>query len=283
MANEDGYVSPGSRDVTLIDSTVNVLTWNLWWKFGPWRKRQPLIMDTLQRLDSDILCLQELWGEGDRNQAAEIASELGFHFAYEPVLPIDGVQWGMGILSRWPIEEKQAFVLPSIPSEDASRDCKAMWARLDGPCGAIDVLNTHLSWRPEESAIRQEQMTAICQHIKATHLGPVPPILCGDFNAIPTADEIRMITGEAKVPVEGLYFFDAWQASGQSEAGHTWHRANPLTHKALQPDRRLDYIFVGEPAPNGAGHILDTRLVGTTPTDDLFPSDHFGLSATLRY
>lgn len=283
MANEDGYVSPGSRDEAFVETTMRIVTWNLWWRFGPWRDRQPLILDTLRDLDADVLCLQELWGTDEADQAAEIGEALGYHHFYEPVLPIDGVQWGMGILSKWPLMEKQAFVLPSIPSDDGSRDCKAMWARLDGPRGPVDVLNTHLSWRPEESAIRQEQMSAIAQQIKETHTGGMPPLLCGDFNAIPTADEIRMMTGEAPVPVEGLYFFDAWRASGQEGPGYTWHRSNTLTHKALQPDRRLDYIFVGEPAGNGAGHVLRTEQVGTQPVGGLFASDHYGVMAELRY
>ncbi len=283
MANEDGYVSPGSRDVALVETTLKVATWNLWWKFGPWRARQPLILDELVKLDADILCLQELWGAGGKNQAAEIAEALGLHAYYEPVLAIDGIDWGMGILSKWPLVEHQGFVLPSVPSEDGSRDCKAMWGRLDGPRGAVDVLNTHLTWRPEESAMRQQQMRAIARHIKATHKGPVPPILAGDYNAIPTADEIRMMTGEAPVPVDGLYFLDAWRASGQAGPGYTWDRANTLTHKALLPDRRLDYLFIGNPAENGAGHVLSTKLIGTEAAGGIYPSDHFGLTAELRY
>ncbi len=283
MANEDGYVSPGSRDEAFVETTLKLATWNLWWRFGPWRERQPLIIDTLRDLDADVLCLQELWGELGKDQAAEIADELDYHAIYEPVLPIDGVDWGMGILSRWPLLETSAFVLPSMPSDDGSRDCKAMWARIDGPRGAIDVLNTHLSWRPEESAIRQQQMAAIAKYTKETHRGGMPPILCGDFNAIPTADEIRMMTGEAPVPVDGLYFIDAWRAAGREEPGYTWDRTNSLTQKALLPNRRLDYVFVGEPALNGAGHVLKASRIGTEATDGLFASDHYGVEVELRY
>jgi len=283
MANEAGYLSPGSRDEAFVETTMCVATWNLWWRFGPWRQRQPLIIDRLRMLDADILCLQELWGDADIDQAREIAEVLGYHAYYVGVLPIDGIEWGMGILSKWPFLEKKEFVLPSMPSEDGSRDCKAMWTLIDGPRGQIGVLNTHLSWRPEESAIRQQQLTAIAQFIKKTHSGDIPPILCGDFNAIPSADEIRMMTGEAPVPVDGLYFFDAWRAAAPTDVGFTWDSVNSLTHKALQPNRRLDYIFVGEPASNGAGHIIDAVRIGTEPTGDLFASDHFGVAAGIRY
>lgn len=283
MANEDGHLSPGSRDENIVETTMRIATWNLWWRFGPWRERQPLIIAELQALNADILCLQELWGEAGADQASEIADALGYHASYEGVLPINGVEWGMGILSRWPIAKKSAFVLPSVPSEDGSRDCKAMWASIEGPRGDISVLNTHLSWRPEESAIRQQQMAVIARFTKETHPERMPAILCGDFNAVSTADEIRMMTGEVPVPVDGMCFFDAWRAAGRTEPGFTWDSANTLTHKALLPNRRLDYIFVGEPAPNGAGHVLNASRLGTKPTDGLFASDHFGVTAELRY
>jgi endonuclease/exonuclease/phosphatase family metal-dependent hydrolase len=283
VANEEGFVSPGSRDVGFVETRARVLTWNIWWRFGPYGQRVPLILETLRQCDADVICLQEVWDTDTANQAAELAGALGLHFCYEPVLPIEGVNWGMAILSKWPVLESEGLVLPSMPSDDGSRDCKVMRARLDGPNGVVDVYNTHLSWRPEESAIRQEQVGFIANLVKQTWKGPVPPIICGDFNAIPTADEIRMLTGEAPVPVDGLYFFDAWQAAGHSDPGFTWDNANPLTNKALQPNRRLDYIFVGEPAENAAGHVLSAERVGTNPTDGVFPSDHFGVLAELRY
>ncbi len=283
MANEEGFVSPGSRDAVFVNTRMRILTWNIWWRFGPYEQRRALISNVLDAAGADIICLQEVWDTGDANQAAALASDLNMHFSYEPVLPIDSINWGMAILSKWPIIEHEGMVLPSMPSDDGSRNCKVMRARLDGPRGAADVYNTHLSWRPEESAIRQEQVTYIAQLVARTWQGPVPPIICGDFNAIPSADEVRMLTGEKMVAVDGLYFLDAWRAAGHTDAGFTWDNANPLTNSALQQNRRLDYIFVGEPAPNAAGHVLRAGRVGMEPTGGLFPSDHFGVLAELRY
>ena len=39
-----------------------------------------------------------------------------------------------------------------------------------------------------------------------------PQLLCGDFNAMPDSDEIRMITGLTATPVPGIVFQDAWTA-----------------------------------------------------------------------
>ena len=52
---------------------------------------------------------------------------------------------------------------------------------------------------------------------------------------------------------------------------------------ALEPDRRLDYVFVGRPLDDGAGHVLRAQLIGRDATAGLHPSDHYGLLAELRY
>ena len=44
-------------------------------------------------------------------------------------------------------------------------------------------------------------------------------MLCGDFNAEPDSDEIRMLTGLAAVAVPKQVFVDAWRACGDG-AGH---------------------------------------------------------------
>lgn len=276
-------ISPGSRAEGLVDTTLRIVTWNLWWRFGDWSARAPLIAAALAACDADVVALQEVWDDGAGNQAARLASGLSLEHAFEPVLAIDGVDWGMAVLSRWPLAGVEGLALPSMPSPDGSRDCRAMAARVMGPRGAIDVVCTHLSWRPEEGALRQRQVGAIAEFIAARRGNGFPPLVCGDFNAVPTADEIRMMTGEAAVPVDGLFFFDAWRGAGNDAPGYTWDNVNPLTHKALQPSRRLDYVFVGEPAADGAGHVIEAGLIGAEATKGLYPSDHFGVATTLRY
>jgi len=168
-----------------------------------------------------------------------------------------------------------------MPSPGAWPSCRA--GRSLKPRAEIDVFNTHLSWRPEEGALRQKQMADLCRFVEAQAKGDMPPIVCGDFNSIPSSDEIRMMTGEAAVAVDGLFFFDAWRAAGHTEAGFTWDAINPLTHAALQPNRRLDYVFVGNPRGDGTGHVTGTRLAATEPVNGLYASDHFALVAELRY
>ena len=55
------------------------MTWNLWWRFGPWEQRQQAIFDTIRAERPDVVCLQEVWVDGSQDLASIIGSELGYH------------------------------------------------------------------------------------------------------------------------------------------------------------------------------------------------------------
>lgn len=273
---------------TLIDTRVRVLTWNLWWQYGDWEARRPAIAATLARLDADVICLQEVWDDGSVCFSQELADGLGFHHTYGFRLVLNGVRFGNAVLSRWPIMASDVLELPGDPSANERRVC--VRADIDGPRGALQVFSTHLNWRFDQSAIRQDQVRAICGFIASSRPEggrTYPPILCGDFNADPDSDEIRMITGKAAPPEAKLVFHDAWdvagQASGSSATGATWSNANPYAALDLEPDRRIDYVFVGWPKALGAGHVTSCRLEGLEPVEGVVPSDHLAVLAELRY
>ena len=272
----------------LLDTRLKVLTWNLWWRFGPWEARRPAIAATLARLDADIVCLQEVWDDGDVCFAAELAGGLGFHHAYGSRLELDGVRFGNAVLSRWPIMAHEVLPLPAPEDLDELRTC--IRADIDGPHGAVQAYSTHLSWRFDQSHVRQDQVRAIAAFIAGSRAGgghPFPPVLCGDFNADPDSDEIRMLTGRAATPEPKLVFHDAWEAAGQASAssatGATWTNDNPYARLDLEPDRRIDYVLVGWPKAGGAGHVTRCTVEGSEPVGGVVPSDHLAVLAHLRY
>ena len=110
-----------------------------------------------------------------------------------------------------------------------------------------------------------------------------PPVMGGDFNAEPMSDEIRMLKGLTTCPVPDLFFRDAWDAAGSGGPGYTWDNRNAHAAEEFDPNRRIDYIFVGPPKRRTAGHIKDCRVVADQPIDGIFPSDHFAVQAELRY
>ena len=104
--------------------------------------------------------------------------------------------------------------------------------------------------------------------------------MAGDFNAVPTSDEIRLLTGERPPPVPALVWSDAWAQAGDGP-GHTWDGRNPYLSQAMWPNRRIDYVFVATPRPVPHGNIAAIQLIGTEPVDGIMPSDHYGVAVDL--
>jgi endonuclease/exonuclease/phosphatase family metal-dependent hydrolase len=265
------------------DTRLRVMTWNLWWQYGPWEQRQPAIALTMTAIDADIICIQEVWSTPDQNQAAELANLLDFDHAYASRVELDGVEVGNAVLSRWPIEYYETMPLPAADHVQEFRLC--LRADIDGPEGPLQVFSTHLNWRFDQSDVRQEQVHTIARFVDGSPERDYPPILCGDFNATPDSDEIRMLTGRSKVPVPKLVFLDAWEAAVEREGpteGFTWDNKNTFALEDHEPSRRIDYVFVGWPRDGGRGHVVSCQVVNE-PVEDIFPSDHAAVVAELRY
>jgi endonuclease/exonuclease/phosphatase family metal-dependent hydrolase len=265
----------------LAGGSLRVLSWNLWWRFGPWEARLPAIVETVAALDPDIACFQEVWSAGATSSAAQIADRLGgFHVAMTERLVLDDVVFANAIVSRWPIVSSAVLDLPAPGSSEEMRTC--VRADIATPHGDVQVFCTHLNWRFDESHVRQEQVRAICRFVDGSPPRSYPPILCGDFNAAPESDEIRMLTGRTALPVERLVFHDAWEVAGDGGPGFTWSNANPFAVLDLEPSRRIDYVLVGWPKAGGRGQVTSCAVVGTEPVGGTVPSDHYGVLATLR-
>lgn len=282
-ADSDAAQTPSAGD-GVGHSRLRVATWNLWWHFGPWERRQPVIVETMRAVDADVWCLQEVFaGRDGADQAQDLAAALGgFHVAHASRFDLDDFDESIGnaVLSRWPIREHAMHPLPAPDGLDELR--LVLRATIAAPWGDLEVFSAHLNWRLDQSHVRQAQVEAICAFVAGTHARRTfPPVLCGDFNADPESDEIRMLTGLAAVPVEKLVFIDAWRAGGVGP-GMTWDNRNAFAAEDYEPDRRIDYVLVGYPRDAGIGQVLDAELLGCDPIDGTWPSDHFGVVATLR-
>lgn len=270
--------------VPRVPGTIRIATWNLWWHFGPWEARQPAIVETMRAVDADVWCLQEVFGgRGGADQAVDLADALGgYHAAHATRFDLDHFEESIGnaVLARWPITGMEWRALPAPEGLDELR--LVVRADVAAPDRPIEVFSTHLNWRLDQSDVRQAQVRAICSFVDETRDRRVfPPVLCGDFNADPESDEIRMLTGLAAVPVPKLVFIDAWRAGG-SGPGMTWDNRNAFAAADCEPDRRIDYVLVGYPREHGLGQTLAAALLGAEPVDGVWPSDHFGVVADLR-
>ncbi len=271
--------------------TVRVVTWNLWWQFGDWRRRLDAIRQVLAESAPDLLGLQEVWATAERNEAQIVADDLGMYAAWAPSpfphgwqarLGRSDVTIGNAVLSRWPIESAEFLHLPAHGSR-ADEGRTAVATVVDAPVGRIPFFTTQLNSAADDSAVRCRQVAAIAALVARHGSDGFPPILTGDFNAQPEADEIRLMEGHLTAPaVPGLLLIDSWRYADPTSPGLTWDRRNPHVAASLEPSARIDYVFVGPPGPAGRGHVRSVRLVGDTARDGVWPSDHAGVQVDLH-
>lgn len=269
----------------LVTSMLGVVTWNVWGRFGPYEQRQALIVDALALVHADVIVLQESWTTpGGASQAELLADRLGLKhwFVGEPGLDHGDWNTASAILSRWPIVESEHSPL-SVPPDLRGWPGEVVKAVVDGPRGRVPVVGVSLDWPPQASALRRAAVADLARHCK--ELGrkeEFPVVVCGDFNAGPDSAELRSLTGEDPTAVPGFVLFDAWAKAG-SGPGVTWDRTNRWAAPALLPSRRIDFILTGWPTEHGgAGDVIHAELVGDG-SPDRPPSDHYGVSAHLRY
>ena len=278
---------------------MRVLTWNLWYEFGPWESRQLAIRRVIEREDPDVICLQEVFctrtSTSTYSFADRLANELGHHSVTSdgPWFPrrestVAGEETAMGnaIISRWPIESHGQITLPGKDDDAGYR--KAVHARIATPWGSWPIVSTHLNHRFDESAVRLRQVDALADLIvemRGDSATDLPVVVGGDFNAVPDSDEIRRLTGRTTTRHANLVLSDVWEQCGDG-TGHTWRSDNRYQSDANWPNRRLDYVFVSWPRPKPMGHPRRAWLTGVEPEDvdglSVQPSDHAAVVVDLR-
>jgi endonuclease/exonuclease/phosphatase family metal-dependent hydrolase len=266
----------------LVESTVRVVTWNVWGRYGDdWRRRQAGIEDALVDVDPDVVCLAETWLHGDITQPELVAERLGFcHHRFVGDWEQNDWVSGAGLVSRWPMGDP---VTRRLVDRDGAGFGVAVHVVIDGARGPLQLFLAMLDYPLDASARRQAQTKQLATFIAETQQGRYATVLCGDFNAGPESDEIRMLTGRSATALPGLVFYDAWEVAGDGTAGNTWSNHNPLAAVGLYPDRRFDYIFSAWPRAGGVGHPVHCGLLGVRSPDEFQLSDHYGVVADLRY
>jgi endonuclease/exonuclease/phosphatase family metal-dependent hydrolase len=271
--------------------TLKVATLNIWNRFGPWEERLEAIRAGVGALAPDLLGLQEVVrlapDDGDGlDQAAAIASGFGYHIAYARAR--DERWFGNAALSRWPFTRTHAYELPRMGSEERRT---LLFAEVASPYGAIPFFVTHLNWKFEEGHVREAQIREIVLRIetltgRAGSVGDAkgfPAVLVGDLNAEPDSDEVRYLRGLTSLGGgRRVYFQDAFAFAGDGLPGVTYARRNPFAAPLREPDRRIDYVLVHGRDERHIGEPIEARVCFDQPVAGTFPSDHFGVVATLR-
>lgn len=111
----------------LIETTVQIITWNVWGRYGPWRERETAIIATLRNAQPDIVVLTESWAKGSDSQCARLAGPLGLpHHTFSGVAAQEdeAALSGVAVMSRWPIRRESSLTCGSA---------RVQFAELSGP------------------------------------------------------------------------------------------------------------------------------------------------------
>lgn len=227
------------------------MTYNI--RFGECASMRRLA-EEIKAQNPDFVALQEVdvntmrtaaRGNNKLNYINELAYHTGMFGHYGRTFNFAGGYYGIGILSRHPARSIEVVDLPNPDGGEQRVLLKGNFL-IDGT-KPITFACTHFDHKSD--ATRTLQATAVVGNLLA---GKLPTIVCGDFNAQPDSEAIKIMTENAAM-LCGL----------------------APTYPANGPEIKIDYIF-GLPA--NAFRLLDTAEGPVSPTA---ASDHIPVISTI--
>jgi endonuclease/exonuclease/phosphatase family metal-dependent hydrolase len=144
----------------------------------------------LQRLDPDLIALQEVDEKCRRSQgvdqAATLGRLLGMEHRFAASRDLDGGRYGLAVLSRLPIKDARRF---RLPKRDEPRCCLAVEVVLPGTDELLSFVCVHHDAKHDKMRVRQVE--ALLAALGATAR---PAIIAGDFNDTPSSDSLKLLT-----------------------------------------------------------------------------------------
>ena len=237
---------------------LRLVTFNIWHNQGDWAARLPLLVAAIRAEAPDVIGLQEVLEDaavGLPNQAQTLADALGGYSVHFVSTDPEGAprRYGNAMLSRLPV-----LAVDSRKLEPLDDYRTAIRLRVDLAGRAIDVVNTHLAWQEDAAPVRARQIADLVSMLPEDG---APLIVMGDFNAVPEDAGLAALTGPR--------FFSALPRGSAPTT---------LDPAKSHPPRVIDHIFA-----DAAGFApVSAAVIGSSPVDGEYPSDHFGVAATVR-
>jgi len=203
--------------------------------------------NAIKALNPDLVALQEVDRNARRTDQADtpkiLAEKLGMHQVFGKTIDLQGGDYGLLILSRFPIKKSKMTVFPDEEKFAASERRGLLEAEVELENKQIvRFATTHLCHASEERRMLQ------IKHINEL-LEPKPDdgitIVCGDFNAQPESDPIKT-------------FRKRW--TDATDGTPTFSSTNPRV--------KIDYIFY---EPLSRFNVKETKVVQDRMTSDHLP------------
>lgn len=214
---------------------VRVLTYNIHaGKDAAQQHNLERVAHVIAETRSDIVLLQEVDRRTQRSEGEDHLGELarltGMHSAFAKSLDYQGGDYGIAVLSRFPLDSPRVVPLEVRPPQERSGRLHeprvALHVVARAPRGALHVVNTHID--PGAVPVyRHQEVIGLLAHIARSVPADARLVFGGDLNALPDTPEIAALS---------LLFVDGWQQCGDGGPGYSF--------PAHEPDRRIDYILL---------------------------------------
>ena len=235
------------------EAPLRVLVYNIHaGKDAAGRDNLDRVAELVRRVEADVVLLQEVDRGTERSgrvdQLARLERATGLRGAFGKTLDYQGGDYGIAILSRWPIAADTLVRLPVEPPQERAGGSYeprgALHAVIDAPGGLLHVVNTHMDAGADDAYRIQEARTV--RRIAETARADAARVLVGgDFNAEPASRVARLLA-------QG-FLADAWIDCGEGEG---------LTYPADAPIKRIDYLLV-----TTAWSCAGAEVIATTTSD----------------
>src|SRR5438128_10704311 len=217
-------VCPGSSALPSIPAstqTIRVMTYNIHVGVGMDKKLDlARIAGVINAQHPDLVGLQEVGRGVERTQRideiAEIASRTRMDYAFAFNLRYQGGQYGVAILSRFPIR-----VIDHHRYQNRREAERRGFIRVEVNVRGrrLNFVTTHLDYQYEDGRLFEtEQLLRALRDVKG------PLIVVGDFNDIPAGLAYQLMRSQ---------FGDAWTESRGTNEG--------FSYPADKPAKRIDY------------------------------------------
>lgn len=211
------------------------------------------IAKVINDVKPDLVALQEVdvytGRSGPHNQAEVLAKKTGLKSYFFKAIDYDGGEYGVAILSRYPVTETKRYALPT--REGSGGEPRVLGTAVITLPGNDKIIfaSTHLDAQ-RDSANRLLQIRAIHAQLKDA---AYPVIIAGDFNAAPGSEVIRVLDSHFKRTCNPCQF----------------------TIPVDVPRRAIDFIAF---SPAEAFRVKEHRVI-----PERYASDHLPVFAVLEY
>lgn len=187
------------------------------------------IAKVINEIDPDLVALQEVDRKTARLNGVDLPAVLSkltaMNYVFGRAMEYDGGEYGVAILSKFPIEKSCNYLLPHLESSEprAALTVKIRWPET---AQEIVFIGTHLDHQksPENRVAQAHEMSKIIAKYQNR-----PLILAGDLNCLPQSEPMKILEE---------WFKDTWKSN--------W---SGFTFPSNKPAKRLDYILYDKQNP----------------------------------